>query len=345
MTSALKTLVGTSLILTLLASITGYASGCAGRSQEDSAEITSFEPASGTYRAGERAVSSLSFENTGDEKRTFWVGYSIRDGAGRWHDVPANSVALEPGEESEAQEKTWSVPEETPLSGPYEVVMAVWNGPPEEEGSSRLASVEKEGAFTIIDFREDFDSLDRERWSVTSKLDNKLGRSYLKPENVSTANGNLRLKLPAGSSNGAEIASKRLYQYGSYRARIKAADAPSSITGFFLYKEPDFYKEIDIEIFNDPSGRILFTTYAGGEETNNVEKNLSFDPTADFHEYRFDFYPEKVEFYVDGERMHHFTEGLPEDPMRLYVNAWFPRWLSGEKPEEDLYTQVEWLQR
>ena len=54
-------------------------------------------------------------------------------------------------------------------------------------------------------------------------------------------------------------------------------DAPSSITRFFLYE-----KDIDVEILNDPSGRIIFTTYAGGRKTNNVEKDLSFDPTTDF---------------------------------------------------------------
>lgn len=148
---------------------------------------------------------------------------------------------------------------------------------------------------------------------------------------------------PAGTLNGGEIASKELYKYGSYSAEIKVPDAKSSITGFFLYEEPDFEKEIDIEIFNDSSGSILFTTYSNGEETNNVKKKLPFDPTADFHEYRFDYYLDRAEFYVDGGLMHSFKEGLPEDPMNLYVNAWFPTWLSGEKPETDSYTYVEWL--
>ncbi len=295
--------------------------GCGESSPGPSAKITSFEPASGSYRAGDEVVSSLRFENTSSDEQTFWIGYSVRDGADHWHDAPADSIALEPGEESEKQKRSWSVPEGSPLSGSYKVVMAVWSGNPEKNGSQRLANTEQEDAFRVVDFRDDFDSLNRDRWSVTSKVDKKLGRSYLKPENVSVRNGNLRLKLPAGSLDGGEIASKELYTYGNYSARIKVPDARSSITGFFLYKEPDFEKEIDIEIFNDSSGRIMFTTYAGGEETNNVQKNLSFDPTEDFHEYRFDFYPAQAEFYVDGELLHRFTEGLPEDPMRLYVNA------------------------
>lgn len=332
------TVLGTSLVMSLLFG----AMGCSAGPSESSAKITAFTPASGIYHAGDEAVSSLRFENTGDERRTFWVGYSVRDGAGGWHDAPADSVALKPGEESGGQKRAWSVPEDSLLSGPYKVVMAVWSGPP-GEGGTRLAGVSREDTFQIIDFCEDFESLNRERWIVTSKLDKKLGRSYLKPENIGVRNGNLSLKLPAGTLDGGEIKSAKRYRYGSYRARIKVADAPSSITGFFLYREPDFENELDVEVFNSPSGRILFTTYSGGEETNAVEEKLPFDPTEDFHEYRFDFYPDRAEFYVDGELMHGFEEGLPEDPMRLYVNTWFPAWLSGKKLETDSYTYVEWV--
>lgn len=332
-------IIATSLILLLPFG----AAGCGGGSSEPAARITSFEPASGTYRAEDEVVSSLRFRNTGDDKRTFWVGYSVQDGSGRWHDAPADPVSLGPGERSDVQERSWNVPKDSPLSGPYKVVMAVWNGDPEEDGA-RLASAEQEDAFHVIAFHDDFDSLDRDSWSVTSKVNKRLGRSYLKPDNVSVQDGSLRLKLSAGALDGGEIASRELYKYGSYRARIKVPDARSSITGFFLYEEPDFEKEIDIEIFNDPSGRIMFTTYAGGEETNNVKKNLPFDPTKNFHEYRFDFYAEKAEFYVDGELLHRFTKGLPEDPMRLYVNAWFPTWLSGRKPETEGYVYVDWLE-
>ena len=82
----------------------------------------------------------------------------------------------------------------------------------------------------------------------------------------------------------------------------------------------------------------------GGEETNNVKKQLSFDPTADLHEYRFDFYPDRIDFYADDELLQHFTEGLPKDPMCLYLNAWFPKWLPGRKPETNRYTYVDWMQ-
>jgi beta-glucanase (GH16 family) len=157
--------------------------------------------------------------------------------------------------------------------------------------------------------------------------------------------GKLRIRLPAGTLEGGEIESVEYYGYGSYAARIKAARAPSSITGFFLYAAPDFHAEIDVEIFNDESGRILFTAYADGEQTNTVEKKLPFDATAAFHEYRIDLYPTRAEFSVDGRLVHTFREGLPGGSMKLMVNAWYPDWLPGERPETDGYTDVDWIQR
>ena len=51
-------------------------------------------------------------------------------------------------------------------------------------------------------------------------------------------------------------------------ARLQVPDAPSSITGFFLYAPPDYASEIDIELYNDPRGLVMFTTYAGGRQTH-----------------------------------------------------------------------------
>lgn len=303
--------------------------------------IVDFEPASGTYRAGDEAVSSLRLENAGPERRTFWVGHSVRDAVGQWHDTPAGPVPLGPGEVSEAQNRAWHVPDSpSPPSGTYEVVMAVWSKDPSAAGAKRLAEARREDAFRVEGLREGFASLDGELWETPSK---DLGRGSLVPQNVRVRDGRLVIELPSGTLDGGELESRDLYHYGSYRARIKVADAPSSITGFFLYKEPDFENELDVEIYNDPTGRILFTTYAGGRQTNTVTRKLPFDPTAEFHEYRFDLRPGRAELYVDGQLLHTFHEGLPAEPMRLLVNSWYPDWLTGKEPEANRYTYVDWI--
>ncbi len=188
------------------------------------------------------------------------------------------------------------------------------------------------------DFTDYFNSFDEVRWS---KGDHKLGRSLLQPQNVGVRDGNLAIKLPARTLNGGEIMSKDLYGYGSYAARIKVPNSPSSITGFFLYKEPDYASEIDVEIYNDTSRRIMFSTYSGGSQTHTQTLTLPFDPTSGFHEYRFDYASGSINFYADGKLMKTWSDGVPKNAMRLYVNAWYPSWLAGRKQNKDQYVLVD----
>jgi hypothetical protein len=36
-----------------------------------------------------------------------------------------------------------------------------------------------------------------------------------------------------------------------------------------------------------------------------------------------------------------WTDGLPQNYMSLYVNAWFPTWLGGKKPRTDKFVLVD----
>jgi endo-1,3-1,4-beta-glycanase ExoK len=105
-------------------------------------------------------------------------------------------------------------------------------------------------------FTDEFAAFDASRWSAMA---HPLGRSRLDPRNVAVADARLALTLPAGTTDGAEIRTGSAYRAGTFSARIRAARAPSSITGLFLYAPPDYASEIDIEIFNDPAGTLLLT--------------------------------------------------------------------------------------
>ncbi len=189
-------------------------------------------------------------------------------------------------------------------------------------------------------FSDDFSRLNGDFWDVSSHA---LGRGRLEPSNVGVEDGDLVITIPARTLNGGEIATKGFYGYGTYSARIRVPEAPGSITGFFLYKSPDYQSEIDVEIYNDHSRRILFTTYAGGSQTNTREVRLPFDPTRGFHEYSFRYAPDSVGFCVDGEPLQRFGEGLPGNPMHLMINAWFPTWLRGRPPRHDARLYVDYI--
>jgi endo-1,3-1,4-beta-glycanase ExoK len=186
-------------------------------------------------------------------------------------------------------------------------------------------------------------SIPRPRLAPTAHA---LGRGTLDPANVAVVDGRLALGLPAGRTDGAEVRSSAAYRRGRFAARIEVADAPSSITGFFLYAPPDFASEIDIEILNDRSGTILLTTYADGRETHHERRTLGFDPTAATHEYRIDWSRGAAAFAVDGRVLRRWTGGgIPTAPMNLYLNAWFPRWLDGIAPPAPAFTTIAGVTR
>ncbi len=174
---------------------------------------------------------------------------------------------------------------------------------------------------------EDFDLWDPSAWIPG---DHPLGKGWLDPDNVSHGSNTLLLTLPAGSYDGAEIRSASRVQFRNVEVSLRTPEAPGSISAFFLY---EFVRrrndEIDIEILNDESPEILFTTWVAGKQTNHVRLELSFDPTVDFHNYRIEWSRNRVRFLVDGELMQEWTEGIPRDAMYVMSNAWWPTWMNG----------------
>jgi beta-glucanase (GH16 family) len=181
-------------------------------------------------------------------------------------------------------------------------------------------------AVAATGFSDPFDSLEGGRWSIG---EHQLGRSRLDPANAAVAGGALELRHPAGTLDGAEVRTTALWRTGTYRARLRAANAPSSLTGFFLYAPADYASEVDIEILNDASGTVLFSTYAGGRQTHTETRSLGFDPTAALHTYEIELDRRAVTFRVDGVALRSWKNGVPTAPMALYLNSWFPAWLAG----------------
>ena len=194
-------------------------------------------------------------------------------------------------------------------------------------------------------FRDGFSSLDAARWTPG---EHQLGRSSLTAANVIVRDGALELVLEADRTDGGEIRSTQTYTSGVAKARMQVASAPSSITGFFLYAAPDYASEIDIEVFNDPSGKVMFSTYAGGRQTHTETRTLGFDPTAAPHDYEIAWGSGRVSFSVDGVVLRTWTTGVTKLPMNLYANAWFPAWLDGLAPtgrQATVIDQIEYRRR
>jgi beta-glucanase (GH16 family) len=124
-------------------------------------------------------------------------------------------------------------------------------------------------------------------------------------QNVTVKNGMLVLRITA-SPQGVkpvcgEISSKRNdFLYGSYRASVRTENVPGGVTGWFVYKdEPDLH-EIDIEFLTRDLSYCHFTLHHIQTGVDYQKVKIAFDPSAAFHEYRFDWYPDKVAYYIDS---------------------------------------------
>ncbi|KAI0166560.1 glycoside hydrolase, family 16 [Xylariaceae sp. FL1272] len=158
----------------------------------------------------------------------------------------------------------------------------------------------------------------------------------------------------------AETATTELdYFYGTFRVGMKTTDVPGTCSAFFWYQNDT--QEIDIEFLSSqysksdqtfPVNLVLQSrdsASAGYNAANTTSfrcVNLPFDPTTDFHEYRFDFLADRVTFYADGNFLTELTgDGVPVSSGHLLISHWSngnAGWSEGP-PAQDAVTTVSYV--
>ena len=146
-------------------------------------------------------------------------------------------------------------------------------------------------------------------------------------------------------SPNAEIASRRNdFFYGTYRASIKMSSVPGAVVGWFTYLGKPL-NEIDVEFLTRDPRKAHFTLHHIRTGVDHATPTMPFDPSAAFHEYRFDWYTNRVEYYVDGKQYATLTNQVPDRPSRILLNHWssnIPTW-GGNAPTEDAVMLVDWV--
>lgn len=329
----------TTLACALAALSVACASDALGAEGAGGVEIVSFEPPAGPLHPGDTAVAALRVRNGGPAPRRVWIGYSVQDPAGAWHDVPAHPAVLGPGA-ALLERKGWVLPAGA-VPGGYRAVMAVWSGVPGEPGAERLASADRAAAF---DVPASLPALHPAGPWVAAE--HRLGRGRLRPGLVRPTGAGFALGLRAGSCDGAEVRTRERVHHGTYSVRMRTPRAPGSLSAFFLYEDvpqAEGNDEIDLEILNDGSRRALLNSWIDGRPSIQAEVILPFDPAADFHEYAIRWAPGELAITADGAVLGRWTRGVPQRPMRLMVNAWWPVWLPCAPLPEPRELQVQWV--
>ncbi|KAJ4413587.1 hypothetical protein N0V82_008448 [Gnomoniopsis sp. IMI 355080] len=166
--------------------------------------------------------------------------------------------------------------------------------------------------------------------------------------------------LVEGMVQGGEIDSARTDMlYGTFRSSMKLTGVSGTVSAFFFYFNDS--QEIDMEFLSRefitdnatyPVNLVLqsqASEAAGSASHTSTFQviNLSFDPRADFHEYRFDWVPGGVVFLADGAVLAEMnqTGGVPTHAGHLALNHWSngnAGW-SGGPPASDAVMEVRYL--
>jgi hypothetical protein len=181
-------------------------------------------------------------------------------------------------------------------------------------------------------FSEPFNSFNASRWVIANWA------PRCDPANVAVEAGNLKIKVRPDRAGG-EAYTTSTYQYGSFRARIKISPNSGVHSALFLY-DVATENEIDVEL-TSTTGKILFVTWDAAIRSNRVELPLSFDPSAEFHEYRIDWYYGIVDFYVDDALAYSFFDA-PTNALTVRINSWSPTWLP--PPSADSFSYADALE-
>lgn len=176
--------------------------------------------------------------------------------------------------------------------------------------------------------------------------------------NVTFKGGNMQLivdkdKTPADGIpySGGEFRTLGFYGYGRYEVSMKAIKNDGVVSSFFTYTGPydnNPWDEIDVEILGKDTTKVQFNYFTDSKGEHEYMHDLGFDASEDFHTYAFEWYEDKIIWYVDGTEVHRATENIPSTKGKIMMNAWCGKdvddWLS---PFDDkkipLTAEYEWI--
>ena len=123
----------------------------------------------------------------------------------------------------------------------------------------------------------------------------------------------------------AEVRSHKFYGYGRYEVSMKAARAKGVVSSFFTYTGPSDnnpWDEIDFEFLGKDTTRVQLNYFCNGVGNHEYMHDLGFDAAEDFHRYAFEWRPDRIDWFVDGERVHTAYDSIPSTPGKIMVNLW-----------------------
>lgn len=185
-----------------------------------------------------------------------------------------------------------------------------------------------------ISFYSLFPSLDLKTWTISDGWTNGSHQSCEWRKDAISVSGN-DLQFTLSNKGGqirkygcGEMHTNALSSYGLYETRMRSAAGSGLNTAFFTYVGPPTgtpqWDEIDFEFLGKDPHTVQLNYYTNGKPLDGTIIQLGFDAAREFHNYSFDWEPNKITWYVDGKAVHETPAGanLPSHPGRIYLSLW-----------------------
>jgi hypothetical protein len=153
------------------------------------------------------------------------------------------------------------------------------------------------------------------------------------PDNITSRAGGafLEVRRVAGAAlpyTAAEMQSQKTYSYGLYEVVMQPAAGSGLVSAFFTYTGPWFgdpHDEIDIEFLGRDLTKVHFNYFRNGKSIQPATFDLPFDAGAAPHLYAFEWRPDGITWFVDGEPYYATMPGDPAIPVKagkVMFSAW-----------------------
>lgn len=161
--------------------------------------------------------------------------------------------------------------------------------------------------------------------------------------------------LLAKDYKGAELRTIDTYVYGRFEICYKSVKGTGVLANFFTYH--DFttttadWNEVDLEILGRYTDDVQFTTITPYQHIQNSHTYVPFNPADDYHVYAFEWTPDYIAWFVDGEERYRQTGehvSTLTRPQKIMMNIWAPdgadRWTGEWNPDIfPLFAYYDWV--
>ena len=173
---------------------------------------------------------------------------------------------------------------------------------------------------------------------------------------VNFEDGKMQLSINKDEENtkipyiSGEYRSNQNFHYGLYEVNMKPIKNDGVVSSFFTYTGPSEnnpWDEIDIEFLGKDTTGVQFNYFTNGLGNKEYYHNLGFDASEAFHTYAFEWLPDSITWFVDGEKIYTATENIPQTPGKIMMNVWpgtgVDSWLKPFDGTVPLKAEYDWV--